>query len=221
MFASDRDLLVLDPNLFRDVGWVGQRLLRATGSVSGSTLTISAYDVSFADAGVGPGHIITVDGVTYEVIERLSATQATVSRLRASAADPVLPPSPASGKDTWVVTFTPQVAAVHEQVIRLLGIEPQDPPDLAGVTADPGGVTEASITNPGALARLEALGTLAIVWGAASALQGPRSPAGERAEWYRARFARERETVSVRLDLDGDGRPDATRHLGNAPMRRA
>lgn len=213
MFASDRDLLAVEPNLFRDVAWLSQRLLRGTGSISGTTLTISAADGALDTAGAGPGSVVVVDGVAYEVIERLSATQASISRPRASALDPILPPAAVSGKDTGVITFAPQIAAVHTEILARLGIG-------VGVGEEPDGPTEASITNPAALVRLEVLGTLAMVWGAAAALQGQGSPAAERAEWYRARFGRERESVSVRLDLDGDGQTDAARHLGSTRMVR-
>ncbi|MCC6678795.1 MAG: hypothetical protein IT436_16810 [Phycisphaerales bacterium] len=209
MFASDRDLLVVEPNLFRDIAWLSQRVLRASGAIAGTTLTISAADGAFDTAGVGPGSIVTVDGVAYEVIDRLSAMQATISRPRASTLDPILPPTAVTGKDTWVITFAPQIAAVHAEILARLGIG-----------AEAGGPDEAAITNPGALRRLEVLGTLAMVWGAAAALQGQGSPAAERAEWYRARFARERESVGVRLDLDGDGQVDAARHLGSTRMVR-
>lgn len=207
MLASDRDLLVVEPNLFRDVGWLSQRVLRASGAISGTTLTISSADGAFDTARVGAGSIVTVDGIAYEVVERLSATQATLSRPRASAADPIVPPAAVTGKDTWVITFAPQIAAVHREVMARLGI-------------GEGGPAESAIVNPSALVRLEVLGTLAMVWGAASALSGPESPAAERAAWYRSRFARERESVSVRLDLDGDGVQDAARHSGSTRMVR-
>lgn len=209
MFASDRDLLIFEPNLFRDVGWLGQRLLKGTGSISGTTLTISAFDVGFDAAGIAAGHIVTVDGVAYEVLARLSASQATISRLRAMADDPALPPSAVTGKETFIVSFAPQLAQVHGQVIRMLGIEPQDPV-LPGV---PGTPTEASITNPEALRTVEALGALFLIYAAASALAGSAGDSSERAEWYRRRFMQERERIAVRLDVDGDGLPDATRRL--------
>jgi len=40
MFASDRDLLVLEPALLRDVSWNGQRVLSTTGVLNGTTLAI-------------------------------------------------------------------------------------------------------------------------------------------------------------------------------------
>jgi hypothetical protein len=204
MFASDRDLLALEPNLFRDVGWVGQRLIKATGAIAGSTLTLTGADVALDVSGVGAGHVATVNGVGYEVIAVLSATQATVSRLRADAAGPVIPPSPVTGAETFVHTFAPQLGIVHAQLLRMVGIEPGDPES---------GVTEACIVNAAALLRLEALGALYLIYAAASGPTGPGSAQGQRAEFYRSRFAEERERAAVRLDLDGDGVADATRRF--------
>ncbi|MFG0260543.1 MAG: hypothetical protein ACF8LK_09355 [Phycisphaerales bacterium JB041] len=47
MFATDRDLLVLEPSLVRDIGWVGQRLARGSGDIAGTTLTMTVQDVGF------------------------------------------------------------------------------------------------------------------------------------------------------------------------------
>ncbi len=205
MFASDRDLLLLEPNLFRDVGWVGQRLTRASSSsVSGTTLTLTSPDVPLDAAGVEAGNVAIVNGVGYEVVARLSSTQLTISRPRARLDDPVQPPSPATGVEAFVHTFAPQLAIVHAQLLRMVGIEPDDP------ASEPG---PSRIVNPTALTRIEALGALFMVFAAASAAAGPESPAGKRAEFYRLRFAEERERAVVRLDLDGDGVADATRRF--------
>lgn len=204
MFATDRDLLALEPNLFRDVGWVGQRLVKATGAIAGTVLTISAQDVAFDAAGIGAGHVAIVNGVAYEVIARLSATQLTLSRLRGDIDGALLPPSPVTGADAQVMSFGPQLEIVHAQLLRMVGIEPED------LSAS---VKESSITNPSALIRVEALGALFLVYAAASSAAGPSSSAGQRAEFYRQRFAEERERSAVRLDLDADGIPDATRRF--------
>lgn len=204
MFATDRDLLVLEPNLLRDVGWVGQRLVKGTGSISGTTLTMSVQDVLFDQAGVDAGSIAAVGGVPVEVLSRASGTELTVSLLRADAIDPAIPPAPVTDAEVSVWTFRPQLALVHGQVLRMLGIEP-DEPDAA--------VTESSITNPGALRVVEALGAMHLVMASAAAVSGPGSPAWERAAQYRARFAAERQRVAARIDLDGDGAADATRRL--------
>ncbi len=206
MFASDRDLLALEPNLFRDIGWTSQRLVVGTGSVSGTTLTMSTQDVSFADAGVGAGAVVLVDAAAYEVLARPTATTLTISRLRDDPAGDAVTPSPASGKPVAVYTFRPQIALVHAQILRMLGIEPE----AGGAEGEPG---ESSITNPAALRRLEALGALELVYSAATPPDANFRTSHEfnRAQVYRERFAAERQRAAAAIDLDGDGVPDATR----------
>jgi len=211
MFITDRDLLVLEPNLFRDAGWAGQRLVKGIGDVAGTTLTLTSQDVDLEAAGVEAGHIVSVGIVGYEVVERLSATTATISRLRVSTGDPVQAPSPAQEQQIEVFTFRAQIAMVHAQVLRLLGMEPDE-------EEGPG---EADITNPGALKRIEALGTLHLVFSAVAALGEPGSGVWARAEMYRDRFAAERRRAAARIDLDGDGVADATRRLSLVQLVRA
>ncbi len=204
MFATDRDLLVLEPSLVRDVGWAGQRLVKGTGDVAGTTLTMTSQDVGFELAEVGAGHVVVVGGVLYEVVGTIDNTKLTISRMRASVDGGLLPPSATTGAVVEVPTFLPQLAMVHGQVLRMLGIDPDEP---AGV----GVVSEVSITNPGSFALFEALGALHLVFAAAAALAGEGSPAAFKAGMYRERFAAERGRVAARIDTDGDGVADATR----------
>lgn len=214
MFVTDRGLLVLEPSLFRDVVWVGQRLVSGVGAVSGTTLAFTSQDVGLDAAGLTEGHVVTVAGAPYEVIERLSATSATISRLRASKGDAPLPPSPATGQPIAVVSFRPQIAMIHAQVLRMLGIEPGD-------GASGAGPNESDIKNPEALERVEALGAIHLIFAAAAALSPPNSSLWARAEMYRQRFACERQRAAARIDLNGDGQPDATRRLNFIQFFRA
>ena len=204
MFATDRDLLVLEPSLVRDVGWAGQRLVKGTGDVSGTTLTMTSQDVGFELAEVAAGHVVVVGGVVYEVLATISNTQLTISRMRADPEGAALPPSATTGAAVEVMTYGPQLAMVHAQVLRMLGIDPDE-------AAAEGVVTESSITNGGSLALLEALGALHLVFAAASALAGDGSPAAFKAGMYRDRFTAERGRAAARIDTDGDGVADATR----------
>lgn len=204
MFATDRDLLVLEPNLFRDVGWLGQRLVQGTGSVSGTTLTVAGVDL--AALGVTAGHVVVVDGASLEVIARLSATTLTVSRVRAEADSAVVPPAAGTGLAVVITTFRPQIALVHRQVLRMLGV--------AAVGEDAAGeISEAQIVNAEDLRLVEAAGALHIVLASAAALAGPQSALGQRAEAFKRMFAAERGRVSARIDVDGDGVADAQRYL--------
>ncbi|HZW10553.1 MAG TPA: hypothetical protein VFF69_11680 [Phycisphaerales bacterium] len=204
MFATDRHLLILEPNLVRDVAWIGQRLVKGAGDIADTTLTMTSQDIGFDLVGAEPGQVVVAGGVAYEIVQVLDADQLTISRIRAEPDGPILPPSPASGVAVELPTFQPQLAMVHAQVLRMLGIDPDE-------IAMPGAITEASITNGESLALFEALGALHLIFTAAAALSGPGSPAAYKANLYRERFIAERSRAIARIDTDGDGLPDATR----------
>lgn len=214
MFTTDRDLLALEPSLFRDLAWAGQRLVSATGAIAGTTLTISSHDVTLEAAGVGAGHVALVDGAAYEVLARLSPTTATISRLRDDPDGPALPPSPVSGKPAAVHTFRPQIAVAHGTLLAMLGLAPAGAPRA-------GAVTEEAVMNAGELRAAESLLALSLIWSAAASLGGADSAAAARAEHYRRRFAHERSRAAARLDLDGDGVADATRRANVVQCSRA
>lgn len=199
-FALDRDLLALEPSLFRDCGFLGQRLSKATASISGTTLTASSPDVDFVTAAVAAGHVALVGGVPCEVISVASGTQLSVSRLRDARSGAVLPPPPVTSQELIIATFAPQIALAHAQLLAMAGI-------------DPSGLGPQAVADD-AVVRLEATLSLAVVWAAAAALTGEGSAAWSRAEWYRGRAAADRGKVRVPIDTNSDGIADASRSLG-------
>lgn len=204
MFTTDIHLLALEPLLFRDVSWLSQRLLLGSCDVAGDTLTLTASDNDLEDANVTAGHVAVIGGVAHEIVERLSDTTARVSRLRALAIDPIIPPAPGTGLAITIHTFAPQIAIVHAQLLRMAGS-----PD------------ESQVTNAHDLALVESFGALHLIYAAASALSPPDSALALRAGLYRARFAEERARALLKLDLDGDAVPDATRRLNLIHLARA
>lgn len=219
MFAHDRDLLALEPNLFRDVAWLGQRRSAGNATASGGEVSISSFDLSFEDAGIDAGFVILIDSVPYEVIERLTATTATISRVREEAEGDVVTPPDFASRPYSVHSMRPQIALAHRRVLRMAGIDPDGAEPGAGVEGEAPG--EASVLNPDGLRHIEALGALAIIYSAAAALSGPDSALAARSAMYRQRFGEERQQAFAVLDLDGDGEADATRRLSVLPMRRA
>lgn len=205
MFATDRDLLALEPRLFHDIAWSAQKLVEAAGASinsAGDMLTLAGAD--FEALGVGAGFVVLAGLTPYEVIERLSATELRISRLRADVHHPLIPAAPGAGLGVLVSTFRPQIGIVHAQLLRALGIEP-------GAAAVPGVPAEPDITNPRALALTEALGALHLVFASAAALVTFDSPLWTKARLYRERFAAERQRVAALVDLNADGEPDAAR----------
>lgn len=208
MFTSDRDLLILEPRLFFDVAWTAQRLVdlsTAAINTAGDTLTAAAGN--FAALNILPGMVAIVAGTPLEITQRIDATTLRVSRLRASDTDPAIPAAPGTNLKLTVHTFRPQMQIVHDQLLRMLGIEPSPP-----VTNPPtAALTESAIVNSRAIALAEALGTLHLVYTAAAAVVGTDSPMWAKALMYRDRFAAERRRLVAEIDLNADGLPDATR----------
>ncbi len=210
MIVSDRDLLVLEPNLFRDVGWSAQRLFDGGAGISGTTLTVTVGPSNLAARGVKAGHVAIVNGVAMELTAVTSGATATVSRLRADPSDAIILPGDVSGTvPTSVTTFDPQIVVAHGQILRLLGIEP------GGAVLD-GQLEEAAILRPRSLWLLEALLTLQAIYSSAAALTGDEGPLALRAELFRQRAAAERSRAVAYLDLNGDGVADVARYVGVA-----
>ncbi len=207
MFASDRDLVIAEPGLLGEVGWLGQEVARSTvAAIDSSGLLLTAADGAFTSAGIGAGYVAQVDRTTYEVISVSGATLMLISKIRASESELPIPGTPGSGLALGVMTFRPQIEMVHRQVMRMGGIEVDG-------TEGEGVVTESAILNGDDLRALEVFGALHLVFAAASAggMQGNASQ--EKASAYRDRFEQERRRVGIRVDLDGDGIGDAVRRL--------
>jgi hypothetical protein len=212
MFADDVDLVRLEPGLFSQAAWSGQRWFTGTASITSGLLSLtSAGDLT--SRGIGPGWVVLVAGVPYEVLAVVSATQLAISRVREPGAAPIVPlDQPSSAIE--VISFRPQIGIVHRQVLRSLGIEPDGP-------LVEGDLGASAVQNPDGLRLLVALGALHLIFRAAAALAPGGSPLTMRADFYAIRFSDERMRVVARLDTDGDGVADATRRPSVATLVRA
>lgn len=207
--ATDRDLLALEPNVFRDIVFEAQTLVTATdGALSGTTLTSAASD--FAGAGVESGHVVVVDGAALEVAERLSATELSVSLLRTDGAGALVAPAPGTGLSVRVSSFGVQIAESDARVKRALGLTDAV---LASETV-PAALAGAGVT------RLVALGALELVYAAASTRAEGSDPNWMRSAWYGERASAELRRVGARLDSNADGLADAVRRVQPARLVR-
>ncbi len=218
-FSNDRDLLMLEPTLFHDVPWVAQARVRVEDAmvttVAGGTNIFSAQ-ADFAAAEVGAGSVVLLDAVACEVVERIDEETLIVSLPRSRPTDAAIPvpgyadDMPALDQALVARTFSPQAATVHDALLRLLGIEADDPESRG----------DEVVESVAAMARLEALGTLERVFSAAASLTGNNTGLLMKAAHYRDRFRHVLSTASIWVDPTGDGRGRERRCFGLTRLRR-
>lgn len=214
-FSTDRDLLVLEPALFRDVAWSAQtRLTSSSVLVTGTTLTGATSN--FVAAKIAPGMVALVNDAPLEILGVDSETTLTVSRLRDDEDAEAIPPLPVSGASLRIATFGPQREIVCRQLLAALGL---DPAPADGAFAP--GPTAADVLNTRDVALVEALGALHLILSSAAAMVGETSTLWTKAAHYRDRFDRARGRLSVLLDLNHDGVGDATRRVAVTHLTRA
>ncbi|MFB3431065.1 MAG: hypothetical protein ABL309_09090 [Phycisphaerales bacterium] len=221
MFATDRDLWILEPRLFDDIAFSAQaRLSNQPATVGAGSLALNFTGIDLTALGLMPGMVIALDGYgRFEITEVTSATALGVSRLRHAHDAPAipLPIAPSTEVSATVMTFAPQIDLAHRSLLATLGIEPGDVPD-----GPPEGRVHASqILNPEALARAEALSALHTIYSSASALLPAHDIHAERAAMYARRAADQRSRTRAHIDLDHDGITDLTRSPSTTRLRRA
>ena len=207
-FANDRSLLLLEPNLFIDVVFTGQKLIDASDGVTSGT-TLSSASSDFVEQNVHTGQVAVVEGVSYEILDVLSATALTISRLRADEESAAVPPPSGSNLSISIVTFDPQIALVHQQIMRVIR---SHAPDSIVVGSDENDVKNAILrTEP--LKQIEAMGTLFVIFSGASVFASDDDSFWRKARLYEDRFRQAVARYELKFDTDGDGNAESTHHL--------
>ncbi|MFK7788218.1 MAG: hypothetical protein AB8C95_01830 [Phycisphaeraceae bacterium] len=209
-FSTDRDLLIYEPTLFNDLPWVSQQRLSVTdGEVSGTTLTSIAAD--FEAAQVETGSVLLVNGTPVEVLTRTDSMTLTVSLARTKTTGTALPPGDVTSATVIARTFAPQAELVCQSLLRMLGLDRDDP--FQPLDGD-------AVVSLSLMARLEALGTLERVFSSAAALTGDNDVLLFKAAEYRRRFQEAARRCPLLIDTTGDGLPDEKRYIAVGRMTR-
>jgi hypothetical protein len=194
-FCDDVDLMVWEPGIFSAGGadaFAHQALLKnAAATLTGTALTTET-DLLGA---LAPGMVLLAEGggvsQLLEVTAVADARHATVSALRGRADETPLPGLVSGSVTVTLVSFRPQIAAVGDELLALVGVI-SNRGDAGETVAQPRGFRTACV-----------LGTLAAIFRVLAA--APDAPAGDAAkrEFYEKAYADVRRSVRGTID----GRP--------------
>ncbi len=214
-FSSDVDILKYEPVLFGELHLRSQ--VRAAGSgavLSGTTLT--AGDADFVSAAVQAGGVVylrsddgALDGA-YEIVSVDSATQLTVSVLRANPENgPVAPPA-AEDVSYRISTLDPQVIEAACELTAYFGIQPGNPNSAVRID---------QVMDTEVLRRASLFAVIAAVYAMWAGEAGSES-LWAKSLHYRKRFEKARRQCRLAVDLGSDGIADVTRVGGTIKLVR-
>ena len=207
-FSNDVDILKYESSLFGDLHFAGQVLISGTGGEIAGT-TFSAANADFNAAKITASMVVylqsidgTVDGA-FEIVSVDSATQLTVSVLRADRQDEAIALQDADNISYRICTYQPQSSEIFLQLTQHFGLRP-------GV-AD-GMYSNDDILDGSVLRQVSVYGILSIIF---ASLAG-RSDDNEENFWkksryYRQLFEKALQRCRVCIDLGDDGVTDSVR----------
>jgi len=205
-FSNDVDVLKCEPALFGELHLPSQVKAGGTGAtLSGTTLTAPQAD--FLASGVEAGGVVylrsadgSLDG-PYEIASVDSATQLTVSVLRADPTSPAVAP-PIGGEVSYrISTLAPQAVDAAFQLTEHFGIQPGDPA---------GGISVENLLDTEGLRRASTLLVISKVY-ATWAGRDESECFSRKSGHYEALFEKARQRCRVSVDLGSDGTADIRR----------
>jgi hypothetical protein len=210
-FSNDVDLLKHEPKLFTEFYFPSQVVAGGTGgTLSGTTFTKAG--ANFIAAGIAAGGVIylksvsgTLDGA-FEIVSVDSATQLTVSVLRADASAAAVPPFPAGTDVTYrIATFAPQAHEAMLLLMRCFGMKADDAEHLI---------------EPEKLRGASVFIILASVYATLTGDAETSEEHWKKSLHYRTLFEHARETLRLDVDTDGDGQSDEVKQGGEIQLVR-
>jgi hypothetical protein len=205
-FSDDADILKYEPILFGELHLPGQVLASGTGAtLSGTTFTAAGAD--FVSARVSADGVIYLQSAngslegTFEIVSVDSATQLTVSILRANSGDDAIAPPAATNITYRVSTLAPQATEVGFQLTEYFGIRPGNPASDTDVE---------DILDRDVLRLASVFGVISSVY-AMLASKSQDENFWRKSLHYQKLFEKARQRCRLSIDTGSDGVADVTR----------
>jgi hypothetical protein len=205
-FSNDADILKYEPILFGELHLPWQVLAAGTGAtLSGTTFTSSSAD--FVAAQIQAGGVIylqsadsSLDGA-YEIVSVDSATQLSISVVRADSTETAVAPPAATDISYRISTFGPQAAEVGFQLTEYFGIQPGNP--ASDIDVDD--ILDKSV--------LRLASVFAVISSAYAMLTGRTTDQKywSKSLYYQKLFTRARGRCRLSIDVGTDGLADVTK----------
>jgi hypothetical protein len=205
-FSSDVDILKYEPVLFGELHLPWQVQTSGTGATLSAT-TLTAPGANFVAASIEPGgvaYLRSSDGAldgAYEIVSVDSATQLTVSVVRADLSRPAVAP-PANDEVSYrISTLGPQAVEAAFQLTEHFGIRPGNPASEIATDdlVDVEGLRRASV--------LLVISNVYAMW----ASRGEGECLLQKSVLYRQLFEKARQRCHLSVDLGSDGIADVNR----------
>jgi hypothetical protein len=205
-FCDDVELMAWEPSVFTQTAFSHQTVVKgAVGTLTGTALLLTSGSL----AAVLPGMVAQVtlaDGSLTQLLEVVAvtdATHATVSMLRGRSSEAAIVPLVTGSVKVTVVTFQPQIAAVGDALLALVGIASDRDNLPAPASVGLCGFKAAAI-----------FGTLAAIYRALVETQSATNVTFSKRTFYEGLAQASRLTLGATIDRDGDGIPETRRWSG-------
>jgi hypothetical protein len=212
-FCDDTELLAWEPGIFLETAYAHQALIKqATGTVTGTGLVMDAAVLGAVSAGM-VAQLTLADGSLTQLAEIVSVadgTHATVSALRGRSSEAAVAPLTAGAVKVTVLSFRPQIAAVGDALLSLVGVASDRSTDAAPAYADAAGFKPAAI-----------FGTLAAIYRTLVETPSANNITYGKKAFYEGLALAARQTLMATVDQDGDGVPETRVHAAVHALERA
>jgi hypothetical protein len=200
-FSNDVDILKYEPILFGDLHFAGQVLTSGSGAIISNSI-LNAAGVNFTNAQIAAGMVVylqnedrTIDGV-YEIVSVISATQLTLSVLRADSQANAIAVQDSEEVSYRICTYQAQSKELLLQLAQHFGLRP-------GV-AD-GVYSVDDILDASVLKQVSVYGVMSIVYATlASKADSDKENYWKKSGYYRQLYEKAFQRCKISIDLGND-----------------